>query len=209
MLKRLALNIILFLPLVSQAQFLNAFGIMGGATVATHKYRFTNTEFDSNKYITGLNGSCFWELFDKDHFRWQTELQYNQKGSIDKYDQTLKNRVHYFCWNNFLKIRSMRIAGTPYALVGPRIEYLFWQDTQSPDMQGRFNRIHISGSLGIGWEFEVHRGPKPFVEMQFNPDMFMPAYNAGDFRVRNFVLELRVGAKLYWNRDRCPKTNRK
>jgi len=208
--KKCVACILLFLCVLSlQAQFLNAFGIMAGATEATHRYRYTNTEFDNNKYITGFNGSAFWELFDKNSFRWQTEIQYNQKGSVDKYDPTLKNRLHYICWNNFLKIRSELKIGTPYFLIGPRLEYLVFQKTTSPDMGSAYEKLHMSGSLGIGWEKEVFKGPKPFIELQFNPDVFKYAYDGGNYKIKNFVIELRVGAKLYWHRNRCPRANKK
>lgn len=207
---KVILLLIFLLPLAAEAQFLNAFGIMVGATESTHRYRFTNTEFDNNKYITGANASVFWELFDKDKVRWQTEFQYNLKGSIDRYDETLKNRLHYACWNNYIKIRSMRLAGTPFVIAGPRMEYLIAQNTPSLDMvDANFEKFHVSGVLGLGWEFEVFKGPKPQVELLFNPDMFMFAYDGGDYKMKNFVLELRVGAKLFWHRDKCPRTNRK
>ncbi|HET6225171.1 MAG TPA: outer membrane beta-barrel protein, partial [Bacteroidia bacterium] len=96
----------------SNAQFLNSIGITGGVSYSNQKFLFRDpSEVIKKKYRWGFNGSVFAEFFSHDYVRWVSEIQYNQKGSKEKRSETdpdttytLRNRVQYVTWNNYLKV---------------------------------------------------------------------------------------------------------
>ena len=88
-----------------KAQIVEGIGIMGGISYGNQKF-VTNSPvvIDKKNYQLGFNGSFFVEFFRNEYARWVSELQYNQKGSVDKQpNQDYTNKLQYACWNNYLK----------------------------------------------------------------------------------------------------------
>ena len=193
-------NILIFLILLfstqSKAQFLNSIGITGGVSAGNQKFYFYDpNSISRKKYVFGFNGSVFAEFFSHDYARWVTEIQYNQKGSIDKQAEgNYANKLHYICWNNYLKLRYEMYSIIPYVLIGPRLEYNLIQSTSSPVITGKFLPLHISSAFGGGVEFVSYTNFKFFVEAFYNPDA-MPAHIQPGLHIKNKNFELRVGLK--------------
>ena len=204
------LAIFIFISSISElsAQFFQGLGIMGGLSYYREKWWITNNDGSvskiKQKYILRFNGCIFAEFIKHNNFHWRTELEYNQKGCIEKTPQgKFKNKVDYVCWNNYLKIYEDEFEGTPYLLIGPRVEYLIRQSTQSPLITSHFKPLHFSWSVGMGWEFVTYGSVKPIVEIHYNPDI-NKAYKTSDLAIINRPWELRVGIKIVFNKTSCP-----
>lgn len=200
-LKRIMKKIILFSVTIlffvqAKAQFVNSIGITAGVSAGNQKFYFYDPlAISRKKYIFGFNASIFGEFFSHDHARWVTEIQYNQKGSIDKQPEgNYGNKLQYLSWNNYLKLRYEMYNIIPYILVGPRLDYNLIQSTSSPAITGSFLPIHLSAGFGAGMEFISYTNFKFLVEGFYNPDM-MPAYVRPGMHLKNNNIELRIGLK--------------
>ena len=188
--------IIISIAFQSKAQFLNSIGITAGAGLGHQKFYFTDPlAISKKKYVPVLNGSIFAEFFTRDYVRWVTEIQYDEKGSIDKQsDKSYPNKLRYLSWNNYLKFRYELFNIIPYIMIGPKLEYPLVQGVTSPAVTGKFLPLHVSGAFGGGIEFVSYGNVKFFVEGFYNPDL-MPAYIRPELHVRNINFELRIGLK--------------
>jgi hypothetical protein len=198
-----------------QAQFYQGFGLWGGLSYYREKWWLTSADGSSDKikqkYILRFNAGLFAEFIKHNNFHWRTELEYNQKGCKEKTDQdTYKNKLDYISWNNYLKVYEEEFEGTPYLLIGPRVEYLFKQNIQSPSLGDHFRKFHFSWSVGLGWEFVTYGRIKPLVELHYNADI-NKAYKTSDpgvTQVINRPWELRIGIRIGSKRASCPAVYR-
>ena len=197
--KKGILFIVIFLfALQSKAQFLNSIGITAGVSAGNQKFYFFDPLAISKKnYVLGYNGSVFLEFFSGDYARWVSEIQFNQKGALDKRPEgNYRNKLNYICWNNYLKLRYEMYRIIPYILVGPRLEYNLSQAIASPEITGKFSALHVSAAGGIGVEFISYSNFKFFTEAFYNPDLLvMPGYKRTGLSVKNKNIELRIGLK--------------
>ncbi len=204
--KNFLIFFIFLFALQSKAQFLNSIAVTGGISYGNQKFYFSDPAATARKkYIFGYNGSVFAEFFNGENARWVSEIQYNQKGSLDKQpSNNYRNKLQYISWNNYLKLRYEMYSIIPYILIGPRLEYNLAQGTSSPAITGKFLPLHVSGAAGAGVEFISYSNFKFFTEAFYNPDI-MPAYKKTDLTVRNNNIELRIGLKyeMRGRRETC------
>ena len=190
----------------AHAQFLNAFGISGGLTLARQKWLFTPPEQSSfaqkKNFLFGFNGSVFAEFLEDENYRWISELEFNQKGCRDKTEGNFKNRLQYISWNNYLKYKWEIYQGFPYFLAGPKLEYLFSQSLESPPLAASFHHLHGSLDLGAGFEWISFYPFKFFSELHYNPDVYLKAYKTDYLVARNRAWEIRVGVKYQRSRKK-------
>ena len=180
-----------------KAQFVNSIGVTIGVSAGNQKFYFYDPiSISRKKYIVGFNASVFGEFFSHDYARWVTEIQYDQKGSIDRQPDgnNYPNHLQYLSWNNYLKVRYEMYSIIPYVMIGPKLEYNLVQGTTSPDITSRFLKIHVSGAFGGGVEFVSFTNFKFLVEAFYNPDM-MPAEVQPGLHIKNKNIELRIGVK--------------
>jgi hypothetical protein len=204
--KKAILCLLTVLPFTAGAQFFNGIGITVGATAANQKFMYRDPALVSKKnYVFGFNASVMAEMTSYDYVRWVSEIQFNQKGSVDKREEgSYANRLQYLSWNNYLKIRYELYSFIPYVLVGPRLDYTLTQATSSPDALGSYQPLHLSLAVGAGAELISYSRWKLFAEAFYVPDV-MPAYTAPNLHITNKDFELRVGLKynLHENRESC------
>jgi len=207
MTKRIYFSFVLMIfSLGASAQFFNSWGLMGGGTLAKHKFDYKEPDVtQKKKNRLGFNVEVFAEFFTNDHFTWRTEFEYNKKGSIDKDSGDFKNKLTYLSWNNYLKMRTELFGGTPYLLLGPKLEYLLSQGTSSPTITGNFNKFQLSPDVALGWEFIVFTNVKPFLELHYNPDIGLNAYKDNNLAIKNRAWELRIGIRFASARESCPR----
>jgi hypothetical protein len=185
---------------------------MAGLSYYRQKWWIQNVDGSESKvkqkYILRFNADLFAEFIKNEHFHWRTELEYNQKGCKEKTPSTTyKDKVDYFSWNNYLKIYEDEFEGTPYLLIGPRVEYLFRQNTPSPLITSGFRQFHFSWSVGLGWEFVTYGRIKPIVELHYNPDI-NKAYKTSDLAIINRPWELKIGIRIGDKHGSCPAVYR-
>ena len=136
--------IIFSIAIQCNAQFVNSIAVTAGVSAGNQKFFFSDpTAISRKKYIIGFNASVFCEFLSHDYVRWVSEIQFNQKGSRDKQSQdTYRNKLQYFSWNNYLKLRYEMTSIIPYVLVGPRLDYRFTQSTASPELYSGFRTLN-------------------------------------------------------------------
>jgi Outer membrane protein beta-barrel domain len=195
------LTLLLVSQLFAKAQFVNGIGLMGGISYSNQRFITTNPNFtDAKKYVLGYNGDLFIEFFNHKRFRWQTEFQYNQKGSKDEQPTgDLINKLEYGCWNNYLKIRYEMLRIIPFVLIGPRLEYAISQSIESPGFVDKFQTIHGSLAVGAGIEFVTYGQLKFITDFIYNPDI-TKSYASLPLNAYNNNFELRIGLKLQFGR---------
>jgi hypothetical protein len=187
------------------AQFLSAYGLTLGGTRSTQIWNDKIIDHtDKMKFRSGINGSLFLEFFRNSSIRWISEIQYNQKGAkLPNEDGSIdKSRTSYLCFNNFLKYLMEGYAYSPYILIGPRLEYLVADNGPVP-----FGLLHVTGSMGLGTEFNFKDPWIWFSEFHFNPGI-SKSYKSDPLEIKNRAYELRVGFKYNLgsmkNFDLCP-----
>lgn len=190
----------IFCYLQINAQFFNAIGITAGATYANQYWNDDiKKSTESKNFVLGYNGSVMAEFFSGDWVRWVSEIQFNQKGSIDRDSIDYTTKLNYLSFNNFLKIRYEMVSVIPYVLIGPRIEYLLSGSSESKRVTGTFNPLHVNLAGGLGLEL-VSYGPFKFFTEAFYTLDLTKAYDNGGLNMYNQSIELRVGVKYVFKK---------
>ena len=207
-----------------KAQLISGVGISGGITYAKEKLNYTYTGLIGKPgYVPGINGDFFVEFFQNDYVRFVSELQFNQKGTIEhrsshaglQYLSDVKDRLNYLSFNNYLKIRYELLTIIPYFLVGPRVEYLLSSNRQistdhihfnDPAPLKDFKQIHFSIAVGGGIELVSYSEFKFFTEFYYNPDISFARLN-DNYTITNTSFELRIGLKYTVEKAKqtCPR----
>jgi hypothetical protein len=212
---------ILFLTSIlneASGQFFRGIGIFVGPNSTAHRYRNLGAPLKdpmvynpdlyypqnhySHDYFSFATG-LFLEFLRYDHIRWQTELEYTNKGAIEReiIDPYLGTRggtganvYQYIQWNNYLKFMGGEgDRGQWYTMLGAKIEYNLSRATPIfTPISGTFPKIWFSGDAAIGYEFFTWKRIHPFVEFHYNPDIiYQPPRGYTSVRSRTF--ELRIG----------------
>lgn len=204
---------------VSAQKLFKGAGVFGALTMSKHEYRNldedkkADTPFVYNRFYPQTHISkeffswgagIFLELSRNENVRWQTELEYINKGANEM--QVLDyvsgarsglysgNKLTYIQWNNYLKFwNPIFYSSHWYFMMGVRLEYLFKRSASVyPDVIAAFPKFWFSGDLGLGYEFPITEKIGAFVETHWNPDIIPHKYN-GNTRVRSRTFEARVG----------------
>jgi hypothetical protein len=234
MLKRALIFFLLtgFLTIRSQS-FFKGVGIFGSVTSSKHEYRNADTDKKDTSFVfehyypqTHISkefinwGAGIFVEFGLDRLRWQTELEYINKGaqempfappgaqySGDRTGSFSPNKLTYIEWNNYLKYyRPLFSSWHWYLMGGVRLEYLFRSaPTVFPEYSGAFPKFWFSGDLGAGLEFPLVKRISMFVEGHWNPDVI--SHRHGNTKIRNRTFELRVGLVLRPRKRRIDDCN--
>jgi hypothetical protein len=209
----ISLSLFLSCPTIAQQdQLINSIGVMGGLTFSKQVWKYDTPEMkEKTKFRMGYNGSVFAEWFNHDYYRMITEVEYNQKGGKDVMDSgTYKNGLDYVSANFFFKIRQELYSITPYAVIGPRVEFLIAKKPADgypyASTINDFKTVHVTYSYGLGFEYIML---EPFIfllEAQYNPDL-TASYKDSNLKVKHKAIELRLGFKYLLVRNRkakCP-----
>lgn len=198
----------------ASAQFFRGVGIFVGVTESSHRYVnvhpkdctfFAHTipapSHRSAEYFSWSVG-ILGEFLKYQNFRWQTEIEYCNKGAIERpllfpwpavRGGPTPNTFANIQWNNFLKVfLTEGYRGTPYFMLGGRIEYNLRRSiTAYPDVMAAVPKITVTPDVAIGYEFVTYSKFKPFVELHYNPDLIKT--HVGTVAMWNRTFELRVG----------------
>lgn len=202
------------LSLHIHAQFFRGIGLFVGVTESSHRYVNTHPEDDTTflhtyaapshrsaeyfNFSVGLLG----EFLKYDHVRWQTEIEFCNKGAIERpllnrytgdRGPAVANSYGNLQWNNYLKyFFNEGYRGTPYIMLGARIEYNVMRATPAyAAVSGAVPKLSVTPDVALGFEFISYNKFKPFVELHYNPDLIK--LHVGDVTMWNRTLELRVG----------------
>ncbi|PBQ31277.1 hypothetical protein CNR22_05695 [Sphingobacteriaceae bacterium] len=218
--KKIITILIFLLSLQIPAQKLfKGVGVFGALTVSKHEYRNkdddqkADTPYVYNRFYPQTHVSkeflnwgagIFLELSRNENVRWQTELEYMNKGAKEmgvlnyytgeRSGAYSNNKLTYIQWNNYIKFWNPIFSNAHwYFMAGVRLEYLFRSSaTVYPDVVASFPKFWFSGDLAVGYEFPVTQKIGVFVEQHWNPDIIPHKYN-GNTNVRARSFETRVG----------------
>ncbi|MGZ3931061.1 MAG: hypothetical protein ACXVP0_06735 [Bacteroidia bacterium] len=167
--------------------------------VFSQYYPQNHYSHDYFSFATGI----FLEFLRYDHIRWQTELEYTNKGAVEREiinwytgerGGTGANVYQYIQFNNYLKyMGNASHRGQWYLMFGIKLEYNMGRATPIfTPISGTFPKIWWSGDAAVGYEFFTWKRIHPFVEFHYNPDlMYQPPRLGSTVRSRTF--ELRIG----------------
>lgn len=209
---------LLTIPHLVFPQFVRAWGLFGGETSSRHRYKnkypqdlasdplFLHAQPPSHKATERHSWSAgiFLEMLRSDVWRWQTEIEYCNKGSRENElvnwitDEKVKkvNKLTYIQWNNFLKRYINLGLGRPtYIMLGVRAEYNLSKSTPAYSyIAGNFKKIWASPDVGLGMEFRLRGNWSLFVEEHYNPDAwYQYISDGGKIWAMNRTWETRVG----------------
>lgn len=209
---------LLSIPHLVFPQFVRAWGLFAGETSSRHRYKnkypqdlasdplFLHAQPPSHKggERQSWSAGIFLEMLRSDVWRWQTELEYCNKGSKENEltdwiaDIHVKkvNKLSYIQWNNFLKRYINLGFGRPtYIMLGVRAEYNLTKSTPAYSyIAGNFKKIWVSPDVGLGMEFRLRGNWSLFVEEHYNPDAWYQYFaDGGKIWAMNRTWETRVG----------------
>jgi hypothetical protein len=216
MFKKIIICFALFhLTVQVNAQFFRGVGLFVGATTSSDRYRnlnpVDNVTFahalpapshrsgEIPYFSVGLLG----EFLKYDHIRWQTELEYCNKGGIENPSVApgtgiragaTANTFQMIQWNNFAKIFGNEgYRGTPYLMLGARLDYNFARAISAyAAVAGLSPKINLSADAGIGYEFASFSKWHIFTEFHYNPDV-IKFIAPGPVAYWHRMFELRLG----------------
>ena len=160
-----------------KAQFLHAVGF--GVGLSYGKENWSAEQWATQeKYLLGFNGIIFAEFLEDPNYKWRSEIMYNGLGTnelVEKSNYT--NRTNYISFDNYLKYQYELDKIVPYALIGPRLEYVFTRSASIfPDAIRGMQSIHLSAAIGAGIELVWFSRIKPFAEVFYNHDIMNSYY---------------------------------
>ena len=212
------------------SQIFKGIGIFGALTSSKHEYRNTDDDKKGEPPVishyypqTHISkerlswGAGIFAEFGKERIRWQTELEYINKGASemdlinpitgDRSGVYVANKLTYIQWNNYLKFYyPIFNASHWYWMAGVRLEYKFKSVTPIfPVYSAAFPTFWFSGDLGIGYEVPITQRIGLFLEGHWNPDIIPHRHDNTKIRARTF--ELRLGLVLRPRKSRIDDCN--
>lgn len=199
-------------------QFVRAWGLFAGETSSRHRYKnkYSTDFFEDPQFLhaqppshkgaeyESWSAGIFLEMLRSDVWRWQTELEYCNKGSKENElvnwitDQQVKkvNKLSYIQWNNFLKrYINIGLRRPTYLMLGVRAEYNLSKSTPAYSyVAGNFKKLWASPDVGLGMEFKLRGNWSLFAEEHYNPDAWFQYFaSGGKIWAMNRTWETRVG----------------
>jgi hypothetical protein len=231
--KKIILSILLFIAFQSRSQKLfKGVGVFGALTVSKHEYKNSDTDKKDTNYIykdfypqshiskefLNWGAGIFLELSRRDDIRWQTELEYANKGAKEmglaniytgkRTGAYAANKLTYIQWNNYVKFYNPIFSAAHwYFMAGVRLEYLFKKSAAVyGDVINSFPKFWFSGDLGLGYEFPIAKKISVFAETHWNPDIIPHTFD-GNTKVRARTFEVRVGLVMRPRKRRIDDCN--
>jgi len=220
MIKKITLLLLIVSSFAVKAQFLQGIGFFGSVTSSRHDYLNSNSrdtlswlplmpESHRSTERQSWGAGVVFEMFSFRGFRLQSEIEYINKGALERnelvniYTNERRrgvNKYKYIAFNNFAKFRMETFNFTSSLLLGARLEYMLGSSTPAySSVSGSFKKLWVSPDVGIGFEPYSYRKLKIFTELHYNPDV-RRQYNKDNVAASNRTWELRVG--IMWRKKK-------
>lgn len=197
--------------LAVHGQFIGSMGLKAGISLANQRYRFTPIDYTlETDPVTGPGISVFTEAFRRGHLSLQSDLAFAVKGSktttqsvtvnhldndriiVNKGDLKV-SKFYYLSLCPMARYRMDKESMTPYAMMGPRLDFLLKYKTGSDYPLEEQNKIILGLSGGVGVEFNLnHLGV--FIEAQYQPDI-SPVTSREPLHINNNILLFTMGIR--------------
>jgi hypothetical protein len=197
--------------LTVKGQFIRSVGLKAGISIADQSYKFTPIDYTlETKPVTGPGIAILIEAFGGKRFSFQSDLAFVTKGSksttqsvtvnhlekdkiiVNKADSKV-SKFYYLCLSPMARYRIDMEHITPYALLGPRVDFLLRYKTDSDYPLDEHNKVIPGLTGGAGMEFNLnHLGI--FIEFQYQTDA-MPVTGKDPLLVNNNIFLFTLGIR--------------
>lgn len=194
-----------------RGQFIKSMGLKAGISLANQNYRITPIDYTiETDPVTGPGVSVFMEAFRSGRLSFQTDITFAVKGSktttqsvtvnhldndrivVNKGDLQV-SKIHYLSLCPVARYRIDRERMTPYAILGPRLDFLLKYKTGSDYPLEEQNKIILGLSGGVGVEFSLDN-LGVFIEAQYQPDI-STVTNREPLHINNNILLFTIGIR--------------
>ncbi len=194
-----------------QAQIPASFGLKAGIALANQSWKFTALDYAlDTEALTGLSTALFVEAFKGEHFSFQMEVAYLEKGSKTTTESITVNHLQ----NNRIEVNEGELVTSkftyisvsalaryrfdlknlvPYFIVGPRIDFLLNYLTDSAYPLENQHGTLVGLNLGTGLEYRLAQ-LNLFAEVQYQPDL-SPLTNKDPLLINNNALSFTLGLR--------------
>lgn len=192
-------------------QFPTSYGAKAGVSIANQSWRFSNLDYTlDTEALYSVGGALFLEAFKGEHFSFQLDVAYAQKGSSTR---TESITVHHFekgsitvnegvLRSSYFKYLSVSPLARyrfelehliPYFLLGPRLDLLLDYRTDSEMPLDSWQGYALGLTVGAGMEYGL-RQTMLFLEIQYQPDL-SPLNNQEPLLINNDMLAISLGIR--------------
>jgi len=203
--------VLLFSMLTVDGQFVRSVGLKAGISLANQSHQLTPIDYTlETDPVIGPGIAIFMEAFNGKHFSFQTDLAFVTKGSKTttqsvtvnhlENDRIIVNegdskvsRFYYLCLSPMARYRIDLERITPYAMLGPRVDFLLKYKTDSDYPLKEQNKVIPGLTGGVGAEFNLN-GLGIFLEFQYQTDA-MPVTGNDPLLVNNNIFLLTLGIR--------------
>ena len=192
-------------------QLIESAGLKAGISLSNQSFRFTHIDYSlETDLITGPGIAVFMESFRRKHLSFQLDLEFVAKGSetntqsvtinhldndriiVNKGDLNV-SKFYYLSLSPMARYRIGKELINPYALLGPRLDYLLKYNTNSDYPLEDQNSLILGLSAGVGVEFNI-KILGVFIEVQYQPDI-SSVTSKDPLLINNNILLITLGVR--------------
>jgi len=205
------LVVLLTTTLGVEGQFINSVGIKAGISLANQDLQITSIDYTlKTDPVIGPVASIFLEAFRGKRFSFQTDIAFVTKGSKTTTQSVTVNHLdndnivvnegdlkvskfYYICISPMARYRIDLESIIPYAMLGPRTDFLLKYKTDSDyPLEGQ-NKVILGLTGGLGAEFNLDK-LGIFLEFQYQSDA-MPVTGKDPLLINNNIFLFTLGIR--------------
>jgi hypothetical protein len=197
--------------LTVDGQFVGSVGLKAGISLANQSQQITPIDYTlETKPVIGPCISIFMEVFRGKRFSFQSDLAFVTKGSKTTTQSVTVNHLdndnivvnegdlkvskfYYLCLSPMARYRIDLERITPYAMLGPRVDFLLKYETDSDYPLDEQNSIILGLTGGVGVEFNLNE-LGIFIEFQYQTDA-MPITGNDPLLINNNIFLFTLGIR--------------
>jgi hypothetical protein len=205
------LLLLFFDTLTLEGQFIGSAGLKAGVSLANQSHQITPIDYRlKTDPVAGPGIAIFMEAFRGNRFSFQADLAFVTKGSktttqsvtvkhlendriiVNEGDEKV-SRFYYLCLSPMARYRMDLKHITPYAILGPRVDFLLAYRTDSDYPLEEQNKIIPGLTGGLGAELNLN-GLGIFLELQYQSDI-MPVTGKDPLLINNNIFLVTLGIR--------------
>jgi len=203
--------VLLSATLTVEGQFINSVGLKAGISIANQSHQITPIDYTlETDPVIGPAAGIFLEMFRGKHFSFQTDLAFVTKGSKTTTQSITVNHLdndnivvnegdlkvstfYYLSVSPMARYRIDMESITPYAMLGPRVDFLLKYKTDSDYPLEEQNKVIPGLTGGLGVEFTLNE-LGIFIEFQYQSDL-MPVTGKDPLLINNNIFLFTLGIR--------------
>jgi len=203
--------VLLSATLTVEGQFINSVGLKAGISIANQSHQITPIDYTlETDPVIGPAAGIFLEMFRGKHFSFQTDLAFVTKGSKTTTQSITVNHLdndnivvnegdlkvstfYYLSVSPMARYRIDMESITPYAMLGPRVDFLLKYKTDSDYPLEEQNKVIPGLTGGLGVEFTLNE-LGIFIELQYQSDL-MPVTGKDPLLINNNIFLFTLGIR--------------